>query len=118
MILSDLVPLRRRGAYQGYLNVVYSIATSLGGPLGGVIADMWGWRWSFGIQIPLMIISIVIVAFVLDVPRQQGLPESITQRLRRVDFMGACSLVSWFSGDADIDCLCYDLYAGIEFWRE
>jgi len=32
----------------------------LGGPLGGYIADRWGWRWAFLCQIPLFIISFIL----------------------------------------------------------
>lgn len=45
IILSDIVPLRERGLWQGYLNLIYSMGTSSGAPLGGVLADTVGWRW-------------------------------------------------------------------------
>ncbi len=34
VLLSDLVPLRDRGAYQGYMNIVYAFGAGLGAPLG------------------------------------------------------------------------------------
>ena len=41
----DLVPLREVASWQSYLNVVATIGRSLGGPLGGWLADTIGWRW-------------------------------------------------------------------------
>jgi len=41
----DLVPLREVASWQSYLNIVATIGRSLGGPLGGILADTIGWRW-------------------------------------------------------------------------
>ena len=51
IIISDLVPIDRRGTYQSYVNVVYGVASASGAALGGVMADSLGWRWEFGIQV-------------------------------------------------------------------
>lgn len=34
VILSDVIPMKDRGAWQGYLNIFYSIGMSTGAPLG------------------------------------------------------------------------------------
>ena len=60
VIMSDLVPLKKRGVYQGCINIVYGTGTSLGSPVGGILADFWGWRWAFGIQVvsgPTLIVA-------------------------------------------------------------
>jgi MFS family permease len=93
VILSDLVPLKRRGTFQGYMNIVFATGTSLGGPIGGIMADIFGWRWSFGIQIPLILVSALIVAFRFHLPHREISTESVTKKLRRVDFGGAAALV-------------------------
>lgn len=46
ILLSDIVPLRERGVWQGYLNIIFAAGTSTGAPLGGLLADSVGWRWS------------------------------------------------------------------------
>lgn len=47
---SDLVPLRRRGVWQGFGNVSFGLGAGLGGVFGGWINDTWGWRKAFLIQ--------------------------------------------------------------------
>lgn len=46
-ILSDVVPLRHRGLYQGLTNIVYGLGNGLGGPIGGALNDSLGWRNAF-----------------------------------------------------------------------
>jgi MFS family permease len=50
IINSDLVPIHIRGSYQSILNLAFGIGSSLGAATGGLLADILGWRWEFGIQ--------------------------------------------------------------------
>jgi MFS family permease len=45
ILLTDIVPLRDRGVWQGYLNIIFATGTATGAPLGGIFADSVGWRW-------------------------------------------------------------------------
>ncbi len=45
ILLSDIVPLRERGVWQGYLNIIFAAGTTTGAPLGGMLADSIGLRW-------------------------------------------------------------------------
>lgn len=45
ILISDIVPLRNRGTWQGYLNIVFALGASSGAPLGGLLADSLSWRW-------------------------------------------------------------------------
>lgn len=47
---SDLIPLRRRGVWQGFGNICFGVGAGLGGVFGGWINDTWGWRKAFLIQ--------------------------------------------------------------------
>ena len=49
-VASDLIPLRRRGVWQGFGNISFGLGASLGGVFGGWINDTWGWRKAFLIQ--------------------------------------------------------------------
>lgn len=44
IIMSDIIPLQKRGTWQGYLNLIYASGASIGAALGGVSADTIGWR--------------------------------------------------------------------------
>lgn len=45
ILLTDIVPLRDRGVWQGYLNVIFGVGTATGAPIGGLVAESLGWRW-------------------------------------------------------------------------
>ncbi|PPR05313.1 hypothetical protein CVT26_011572 [Gymnopilus dilepis] len=91
IIMSDVVPLRSRGTWQGVLNIVFASGNSAGASLGGYIADTIGWRWSFLLQVPITIFAIVSVSFSLRLPKHDT--GEFKAKLKRVDFGGAASLV-------------------------
>lgn len=88
-VASDLVPLRKRGLIQGIGNVCYGSGAGLGGIFGGWVNDTWGWRVAFLAQVPLVIISGVLVFFTVNVPPKK----SEKSKLSRVDFLGAFTIV-------------------------
>ncbi|KAJ6160724.1 hypothetical protein N7470_004120 [Penicillium chermesinum] len=88
-VTSDLVPLRRRGVWQGVGNICYGAGMGLGGVFGGWINDTLGWRWAFLIQIPFLAVSTLLVLFKVKIP----VKESDKARIKRVDFLGAITLV-------------------------
>ncbi|KAM5351493.1 hypothetical protein ACJ41O_004216 [Fusarium nematophilum] len=91
ILLSDLVPLRERGVWQGRINVMFAAGTSTGAPLGGLLADSVGWRWSFLGQVPLCFVAFVAVYFVLDLPPLSH--DHWLTKMRQIDFLGAFTLV-------------------------
>ncbi|TDZ31285.1 Vacuolar membrane amino acid uptake transporter fnx2 [Colletotrichum spinosum] len=92
ILLSDIVPLRDRGVWQGYINIIFAAGTSTGAPLGGLLADSVGWRWSFTGQVPLCVAAFLAVYFVLDLPKADH--EHWREKFRRIDFLGAATLVA------------------------
>lgn len=44
ILISDIVPLKDRGVWQGLINIVYATGAGAGAPLGGILADSIGWR--------------------------------------------------------------------------
>ncbi|KPA38349.1 major facilitator superfamily transporter [Fusarium langsethiae] len=57
ILITDLVPVRETASWRSYINVAATTGRSLGGPLGGWMADAVGWRWSFGLQVPVLLIA-------------------------------------------------------------
>ncbi|TPX22615.1 hypothetical protein DIZ76_014492 [Coccidioides immitis] len=91
ILLSDIVPLRDRGVWQGIINIIYATGSGLGAPLGGFLADSIGWRWAFLAQGPICLVAFIAVAFLLHLP---AIDESHwREKLKRVDFLGAITLV-------------------------
>lgn len=87
-VCSDLVPLRTRGIWQGYGNVVFGLGLSLGGVVGGWLNDALGWRWAFLLQVPFTVVSGLLVAFLVDIP----VKETKKSAWKRVDYRGAVLL--------------------------
>lgn len=89
-VASDLIPLRKRGLFQGFGNVAYGLGAGLGGIYGGWINDTRGWRLAFLIQVPFVIISGTLVFFSVNIP----VKEKSVSRIKRIDFLGALTLVA------------------------
>ena len=60
-ILTDVIPLNKRGATMGLQIMFIYIGLALGPALGGTLNDLIGWRLLFLIVIPMAIISIIIM---------------------------------------------------------
>jgi MFS family permease len=91
ILMSDIVPLRDRGVWQGYINIIFAAGTSAGAPLGGLLADSVGWRWSFLGQVPICALAFAAVYFVLEVPRVDH--SHWREKVAKIDFLGAFILV-------------------------
>lgn len=89
-VTSDLVPLRKRGLWQGYGNLTYGLGMGSGGVIGGLLADRLSWRWAFLLQVPFIIISTIMVIYLLDIP----VNPSTKPTLNRIDFVGSTLLVT------------------------
>ncbi|KAJ3780548.1 member of the major facilitator superfamily [Lentinula aff. detonsa] len=92
IILSDIVPLRSRGVWQGVINIVFASGSSVGAPLGGFLADTIGWRWAFLIQFPAVLLAVISVSVALRLPAIEN--TDFKAKIKRVDFAGAASLVT------------------------
>lgn len=68
VILGDLVPLRKRPIYQAYNQLFYSLGTSCGGPLGGLLNDRLGWRMAIAAQLPILLLSLLSITLFLQIP--------------------------------------------------
>ncbi|KAJ7066111.1 iron permease [Mycena amicta] len=87
ILIADLVPLAERGAYQGFLALVWSVGSCIGPPVGGALANVDGkaWRWLFWLNLPLCGMSFILVALFLHVKTPEG---SVRSKLAQVDWIG------------------------------
>ncbi|KAJ5634325.1 hypothetical protein N7528_002167 [Penicillium herquei] len=91
ILMSDIVPLRDRGLWQGIINIIWATGSGMGAPLGGILADYIGWRWAFLAQFPLCIVAFTAVSLMLKLPARENVHWK--DKLRRIDFVGAIVLV-------------------------
>ncbi|KAF9636349.1 putative mfs multidrug protein [Lasiodiplodia theobromae] len=89
-VTTDLVPLRRRGLWQGFGNLSFGLGSGLGGLFGGWINDTLSWRWAFLIQVPFIVASGLLVYLTIKIP----VKEENMSRIKRIDFLGSITLVT------------------------
>ncbi|KAI9647417.1 hypothetical protein NHQ30_003802 [Ciborinia camelliae] len=89
-LLSDLVPLRERGMWQGIGNMILGVGSGIGGVFGGWINDTLDWRAAFLLQIPITLLATIWTWFTIHIPTvDDGEGKS---KLKRIDYLGSISL--------------------------
>ncbi|KAJ3335685.1 hypothetical protein HDU93_004712 [Gonapodya sp. JEL0774] len=81
VIISDIVPLEKRGMYQGLIGGVFGLASVAGPLMGGAFTY---------INLPLGGFTIIAVIFLLKLPVGSG---DMKSQIRRLDFIGIFLLV-------------------------
>ncbi|KAI0003006.1 vacuolar amino acid permease [Russula compacta] len=91
--VTDLIPLKQRGLYQGMANIMFGLGAGIGGPIGGWMNDTFGWRTAFLFQIPLLAFSFTLIVWKVSVPLSQDVKnQSLYSKMRRMDFAGSATL--------------------------
>ncbi|EXM02291.1 hypothetical protein FOIG_06555 [Fusarium odoratissimum NRRL 54006] len=87
LIVSDVVPLRERGKYQGILGAVVALANGIGPVIGGALSSSSedSWRWIFRMQLPLTLLTTLCVLFFMPLKKVEG---DWRLKLKAVDFLG------------------------------
>lgn len=65
-----LVPSERRGATMGTITIVIAVAPAIGPTIGGAVLSSLGWRWMFGIVLPLAVAALIAGAILLKLPSE------------------------------------------------
>ncbi|KAJ2549890.1 hypothetical protein IWW35_003549 [Coemansia sp. RSA 1878] len=87
IIISDLVPIERRGKYLGVLQICFGASNAAGPLVGGMFADRINWRAAFIADMIMGIVTLVYLAVALRLPR----PASVTSwkdGLHKLDYAG------------------------------
>ncbi|KAK2873628.1 hypothetical protein FQN49_002217 [Arthroderma sp. PD_2] len=87
MIVSDVVPLRERGKYQGILGSVVALANGIGPVIGGALSSISkdSWRWIFRLNLPLTAITTLCVLFFMPLRKVEG---NWKVKVKAIDFFG------------------------------
>lgn len=89
---SDMYSMRSRGLAQGVQSVFNGLGMGLGGPIGGLISDRFGWRWAFLIQMPLFVLSLALTTYNLRYITP-GKSKNAKDVLKRIDYGGSFALL-------------------------
>ncbi|KAJ7784551.1 MFS general substrate transporter [Mycena metata] len=93
--VSDSVPLKSRGLYQGFTNLLFALGGAIGAPLGGWLGDTIGWRAAFLCQSPVLVLGLLLLYLKVREPdfvlADAGI--SMGDRLKRIDYAGSATLV-------------------------
>ena len=82
-VVADLYTPSERGKYLGLFGAVFGLSSFLIGPaIGGIITDTVGWHWIFFVNVPIGLISLVIIWRLLPAIRR---PDAG----RNIDYVGA-----------------------------
>jgi EmrB/QacA subfamily drug resistance transporter len=84
--ISQIVPPRDRGRYQGIISASFACSSILGPLIGGLIVDNTTWRWIFYLNLPLGILAFAVVWMLV--------PQPTTRREHTIDYIGAALLTS------------------------
>ncbi|KAL1988615.1 hypothetical protein VTN96DRAFT_9010 [Rasamsonia emersonii] len=87
MIVSDVVPLRERGKYQGILGSVVALANGIGPVIGGALASRSAnsWRWIFRLNMPMTGLTTLCCFFFMPLRKVEG---DWRIKLKAIDFVG------------------------------
>ncbi|KAI9852378.1 MAG: hypothetical protein M1838_000900 [Thelocarpon superellum] len=91
VIVTDLIPLRLRGQWFGFISMMWAIGSVSGPIIGGAFAQNVSWRWIFWINLPLCGIGFLMIPPFL---RLNFKVTSLSEKLRRVDWFGSVLFVA------------------------
>jgi multidrug resistance protein len=85
-VVADIYSGEARARVQGYISSTFGSAAIIGPMIGGVIATHISWRAVFWINVPLAIITAVLLIVALK--------ENVQKRKHRIDYIGAGLMAS------------------------
>src|SRR5256885_13175207 len=101
-IIGDMNAPRERGKYQGMLGASFGLASIVGPAAGGFITEHFSWRWLFFVNLPVALVTLVVVGLFMHVPNPR--------RKHAIDVWGSVTL------SAGITCaLLATVWGGVQY---
>ncbi|KAK2052081.1 MFS general substrate transporter [Colletotrichum caudatum] len=88
IILCDLLPLRERGQFMGFLFLFIVIGSVLGPLLGGIIVDNASWRWIFYLNLPICAVCFALLFFSLKLKHRSDDNSTPLEKMKKIDYVG------------------------------
>ncbi|KAF8761343.1 vacuolar amino acid permease [Rhizoctonia solani] len=94
MTVTDIIPLYVRAflTSEYAVEILFGLGSGIGGPVGGWINDTFGWRTAFLIQIPILVLSAIVITFKVNIKLPET-KQTARQKLARIDYAGSFTLV-------------------------
>lgn len=86
-VVADIYTPERRAQTQGVFFSVAGLSMVLGPPIGGAITDNLDWRWVFYINVPILLLSVLLIMIGVPYVRSQF-------SWRDIDFRGVALLIA------------------------
>ena len=85
-VVGDIYSGEQRARMQGYVSSTFGSAAILGPLIGGFLANHFGWKTVFWVNIPLGIVATVMLVIALK--------ENVRKRQHRIDYIGAALMAA------------------------
>jgi len=89
-IIGDIISPRERGKYQGMMGASFGLASIIGPAAGGYITEHFTWRWLFFVNLPIAVLTLVVIWFFMHVPNER--------RPHKIDVWGSVTLSLGIAG--------------------
>ncbi|CAK7245822.1 MAG: hypothetical protein STHCBS139747_007422 [Sporothrix thermara] len=87
VIVSDIVPLRERGTYQGFISAACSLGTAIGPFVGGGLATTDHWRWLFR-TITIAAVCVMVAIHLIVPLKPVGGGAAMMHKIKMIDGAG------------------------------
>jgi EmrB/QacA subfamily drug resistance transporter len=87
IVVGMLYPPQDRAKIQGMISGIWGVASVLGPLAGGIIVELWNWRWAFFVNLPITAVAVGLIVVGLKETGQQ-------RRAHKLDFAGTFTLLA------------------------
>ncbi|KAJ3858401.1 major facilitator superfamily domain-containing protein [Lentinula novae-zelandiae] len=91
IIIGDLVSLQERGFVSGILGLSWALSAAFGPLIGGAFANSGQWRWIFYMNIPISVLTALLLVMLLHLPTPPG---TMKQKMAKMDWVGNALIIT------------------------